>query len=154
MEVKSTLRVVTDGNLDKLPSLSEGQTIKWLVGAGDVQTDRVRIGIATYAPGRVEQMHWHPIEALYYVVSGHATVRDIEGHEFEAGPGTAIYAPAGFAGSHGWTVKEGGMQLLAIRATTETARKFQFKVDEQTQRSYVDIDNLAKNGGLNFKSHY
>ena len=153
MEVKSTLRVINDGRLDAQPQVTQGQTMKWLVGTGDVPTDRVRIGLAIYAPGRVEPLHWHPIEALYYVISGHATVRNFEGNEFEAGPGTAIYAPAGIAGAHGWTVKE-GLQLLAIRATTESARKLQFKVDEETKRSYVDLENLAKNGGISFKSHY
>jgi quercetin dioxygenase-like cupin family protein len=153
MEVKSTLRVLNAGRLDAQPAVTQGQTIKWLVGHEDEPTDRVRIGLATYAPGKVEQLHWHPIEALYFVISGHATVRDFEGNEYEAGPGTTIYAPAGIAGAHGWTVKE-GMQLLAIRATTEDVRKLQFKVDEKTKRSYVDLDYLAKRGALSFKSHY
>ncbi len=109
--------------------------------------------MATYAPGRVEQLHWHPIEALYYVVSGHAVVRNYEGVEFEAGPGTVIYAPAGIAGAHGWAVKE-GLQLLAVSATTETDRKLQFKIDEETKRSYVDLDKLAKRDAISFKSHY
>ncbi len=153
MEVKPTLRVINEGKLDAQPPVAEGQTMKWLVGTGDVPTDRVRIGLAIYAPGRVEQLHWHPIEALYYVVGGHATVRDFAGNEYEAGPGTAIYAPAGIAGAHGWIVKE-GLQLLAIRATTESVRKLQFKVDEKTKRSYVDLEDLAKRGAISFKSHY
>jgi len=152
VDVKSTLRVINDGMLDAQPPVTQGQTLKWLVGHEE-DTDRVRIGLATYAPGRVEQLHWHPIEALYFVISGHATVRDFEGNAYEAGPGTTIYAPAGIAGAHGWTVKE-GLQLLAVRATTEDVRKLQFKVDEQTKRSYVDLEYLAQRGARHFKSHY
>ena len=153
MEVKPTLRVINDGSLDSQPAVTQGQTMKWLVGHEAMPADRIRVGLATYAPGRVEQLHWHPIEALYFVISGHAIVRDFEGNEYEAGPGTTIYAPAGIAGAHGWKVKE-GLQILAVRATTETVRKLQFKVDEKTKRSYVDLDELTKRGATSFKSHY
>ena len=152
MDVKSTLRVVDEGRLDAQPAVAQGQTFKWLVGNDACPTDRVRIGLAVYAPGRVEKLHWHPIEALYFVVSGHATVRNIEGQEFEAGPGTSIYAPAGLAGAHGWTVKE-GLTLLSVRGTNEE-RKLTFEYDEKTQRSSVDVERLAKTGGLKFKSFY
>ena len=40
------------------------------------------------------------------MISGHATVRNIEGKDFEAGPGSMIHAPAGIAGAHEWEVKE------------------------------------------------
>lgn len=152
-EVKSTLRVITAGNLDAQPRVTEGQTLKWLAGTDKIPTDRIRIGLATYAPGRVEQLHWHPIEALYFVISGHAVVRNFEGNEFEAGPGTTIYAPAGIAGAHGWVVKE-GLQLLSVMATTEFGKKMQFKVDEKTQRSYIDIAELEKRDAISFTSHY
>jgi quercetin dioxygenase-like cupin family protein len=153
MEVKSTLRVINDGDLNSQPRVTEGQTLKWLVGNEGVPTDRIRIGLATYAPGRVEQLHWHPIEALYFVISGHAVVRNYEGKEYEAGPGTTIYAPAGIAGAHGWEVKE-GLQLLSVIATAEPDRKMQFKVDVKTKRSYIDLDELAKRDAISFKSHY
>lgn len=153
MEVKSTLRVVNDGLLEKQPEVKTGQTMKWLVGHEAVPSDRVKVGLAIYSAGRVEGLHWHPIEALYFVISGHATVRDIEGNEIEAGPGTTIYAPAGLAGAHGWTVKE-GMHLLAVRGCTEDNRKLTFEVDEKTGRSYCDVESLVRKGGLSFKSHY
>ena len=153
MEVKSTLRVIHDGELALQPPMTEGQTMKWLIGHEGAPTDRVRVGLATYAPGKVEQPHWHPIEALYFVISGHAVVRNFEGNEFEAGPGTTIYAPAGIAGTHGWVVKE-GLQLLSVLATTEFNRKLSFKVDEKTKRSYVDLDNLARHDAISFSSHY
>ena len=62
------------------------------------QRVRGRIGLATYEAGSYEQLHWHPIEAYYFVIAGHATVRDIEGREFPVGPGCSIYAPPGIAG--------------------------------------------------------
>ena len=153
MEVKSTLKVIHQARLKAEPGVTGGQTVKRLVGCPEVPTDRVRVGLATYESGTVEQLHWHPIEAFYYVISGHATVRDFEGKEYEVGPGTAIYAPPGIAGAHEWEVKE-GLQLLAVRATTESNRKMQFTVDKDTKRSYIELDELIKRGGVNFTSHY
>jgi len=153
MEVKSTLRVIDASTLSAEEGVTDGQTIKRIVGHAAVPTDRVRIGLATYTAGAYEQLHWHPIEAYYFVVSGHATVRDFEGKEYPVGPGSSIYAPAGIAGAHEWEVKE-SLQLLSVRATTEPDRKPQFTVDKKTKRSYIDLEELAKRGALSFKSHY
>ena len=111
------------------------------------------VATTTYKAGTYEQLHWHPIEALYYVISGHATVRNFEGKEFEVGPGSIIYAPAGIAGAHEWEVKE-SLELLDIRATNETNRKIQYTVDKKTKRSYIDLEDLAYRDAISFKSHY
>jgi len=153
MEVKSTLKVVDSGNLPSGKGVCEGQTTKQLVGTAEQPSDRIRTTLATYTPGAIEPLHWHPIEAFYFVISGHAIVRDIEGNEFPVGPGSYIYAPPGIAGAHEWEVKE-SLQLIAMRATTESDRKFQFTVDKQSKRSYIELDELARRGGLSFKSHY
>lgn len=153
MEVKATLQVVNEAALKAQRGVTEGQTIKPLVGHAERPTDRIRTAFATYEAGTVEALHWHPIEAFYFVVSGHATVRNIEGEEFEVGPGSYIYAPPGIAGAHEWEVKE-SLQLLSVRASTESVRKMQFTVDKKTKRSYIDLDELARRGGLSFKSHY
>jgi mannose-6-phosphate isomerase-like protein (cupin superfamily) len=113
----------------------------------------VRTALATYEPGTVEQLHWHPIEAYYFVISGRAIVRDLQGNEYEAGPGTSIYAPPGIAGAHEWEIME-PTQLLSVRASTDATRKLQFTVDKETKRSYIDLDELARRGGVSFKSHY
>jgi quercetin dioxygenase-like cupin family protein len=153
VELKSTLKVIDQAEITSQPGVTEGQTMKRLVGCPEVPTDRVRVGFASYEAGTIEELHWHPIEAFYYVLGGHATVRDIEGREYDVGPGTAIYAPPGIAGAHEWEVKE-GLQLLAVRATTESNRKMQFTVDKKTKRSYIDLDELVRRGGASFKSHY
>jgi quercetin dioxygenase-like cupin family protein len=153
MEVKSTLRVIAEADVPAHGGVTEGQSLKPIVGFKDTPTDRVRISLATYTAGALEALHWHPIEAFYYVISGHATVRDIEGNEYPVSAGSAIYAPAGIAGAHEWEVAE-AMQLLAVRATTEPNRKMQFTVDKETKRSYIDLEELAKRGGLSFESHY
>jgi len=153
MEVKSTLQVVNEASLKWQTGVTDGQTIKALVGHADRPTDRIRTALATYEPGTIEALHWHPIEAFYFVISGHATVRNIEGEEFEVGPGSYIYAPPGIAGAHEWEVKE-SLQLLSVRASTESVRKMQFTVDKKTKRSYIDLDELARRGGISFKSHY
>lgn len=153
MEVKSTLRVINQADIEGHVGVIPGQSMKRLVGCPEVPTDRVRVGLATYAPGSIEELHWHPIESFYFVISGHATVRNFEGDEFEVGPGCAIYAPPGIAGAHEWEVKE-ALQILAVRATTESDKKMQFTIDKKTKRSYIDLDELAKRGGISFKSHY
>ena len=154
MEVTSTLRVIDEADYAGAPGVTKGQTYKRLVGSPEVvQTDRVRLGRASYVPGTYEQLHWHPIEACYYVISGHATVRDINGKEHEVGPGSIIYAPPGIAGAHEWEVKE-SLELLDIRATNETNRKIQYTVDKKTMRSYIDVEDLAYREAISFKSHY
>lgn len=153
MDVKSTLKVINKAAVQGQVGVIPGQTMQRLVGCPEVPTDRLRVGYASYRPGSLEELHWHPIEAFYFVISGHATVRDIEGNAFEVGPGTAIYAPPGIAGAHEWEVKE-GLEILAVRGTTESDRKMQFTVDKKTKRSYIDLDELAKRGGVSFKSHY
>ena len=154
VEVKPTLRVISEADFPGKRGVTDGQTYQRLVGWPGVQdTDRVRVGRATYKPGTYEQLHWHPIEAYYFVISGHAIVRDFAGNEYPVAAGSSIYAPAGIAGAHEWEVKE-SLQLLAVRATTEVDRKMQFTVDKKTKRSFIDLAELAKRGGLSFKSHY
>jgi quercetin dioxygenase-like cupin family protein len=153
MEIKSTLKVIQAARLRGEEGVIPEQNMKRIVGCPEVPTDRLRIGLASYEPGAKEELHWHPIEAFYFVLSGHATVRDYEGKEYEFEAGSAIYAPPGIAGAHEWEVKE-GLTLLAVRATTESDKKLQFTVDKETKRSYIDLSDLAKRGGISFKSHY
>jgi mannose-6-phosphate isomerase-like protein (cupin superfamily) len=153
MNVKSTLKVINSANIESKPGKAKkGHTIQSLIGT-DIPTDRMRVTLATFEPNILEKLHWHPIEAFYYIISGHAIVRDIEGNESEVGPGMAIYCPAGLAGAHEWETKD-KVQLLAFRATLETNRKFQFTVDKETKRSYIDLDDLIRSDGLSFTSHY
>ncbi|HYH42672.1 MAG TPA: cupin domain-containing protein [Burkholderiales bacterium] len=153
MEIKSTLKVVQAARLRGEEGVIPEQNMKRIIGCPEIPTDRLRVGLASYEPGAKEELHWHPIEAFYFVLSGHATVRDYEGKEYEVEAGSAIYAPPGIAGAHEWEVKE-GLTLLAVRATTESDRKLQFTVDKETKRSYIDLSDLAKRGGISFKSHY
>lgn len=153
MDVKPTLKVINASTLKPEQGVTDGQTMQRIVGHAAAPTDRIRVGLATYTAGSYEQLHWHPIEAYYFVISGHATVRDFAGNEYPVEAGSSIYAPAGIAGAHEWEVKE-GLQLLAVRATTESDRKMQFTVDKASKRSFIDLEELAKRGGLSFKSHY
>ena len=153
MEIKSTLKVIHAANVEGKEGVIPEQRMQRLIGCPEVPTDRLRVGLASYKPGAIEALHWHPIEAFYFVLSGHATVRDYEGNEYEVGPGSAIYAPPGIAGAHEWEVKE-GLSILAVRGTTESDKKLQFTVDKETKRSYIDLSDLAKRDGISFKSHY
>ena len=153
MGVNASLQVRHQTDTPGGRGVVDGQTYQPLIGVADRSTDRVRVGRATYRAGTLEPLHWHPVEALYYVVSGAATVRDIEGNEYEVEAGSFIYAPPGLAGAHEWQAKE-SLELLDIRATNETHRKMQFTVDRATMRSYIDLDELEKREGLSFPSHY
>ncbi len=153
VEVHATLQIHHEGDVEGGPGPAEGQTYQRLIGTDDRPTDRVRLGRSTYRAGTVEHLHWHPIEALYYVVSGSATVRDVEGRSVDVGPGSFVYAPAGLAGAHEWQV-HGSLELLDIRAVNETSRKLQFTVDRETLRSSISVEELERRDGISFRSHY
>ena len=154
MELESTLRVIDKSQVKELPGVVEGQVVQPLVGVPEFPSERVRVAVATFQPGVHEELHWHAIEVFYYVMAGSAIVRDYNGREYRVGPGNAIYAPPGIAGSHEWQVGENGLQLLSIRATLEGHKRMQFTVDRDTKRSYIELDELAKMDGVSFRSHY
>ena len=75
MSVKSTLQIIKQADHPGRRGVTDGQTYQRLIGWPEVnETDRIRLGRATYAPGTYEQLHWHPIEACYYVIAGNATI--------------------------------------------------------------------------------
>jgi mannose-6-phosphate isomerase-like protein (cupin superfamily) len=154
MEFESTLRVIDKAQVKPVAGVVAGQTLQPLVGVPEFPSERVRVAVASFQPGVHEELHWHAIEVFYYVIAGSATVRDYHGKEYPVGPGSAIYAPAGIAGSHEWQVGEKGLQLLSIRATLEGHKRMQFTVDRETRRSYIELDELAKMDGVSFRSHY
>ena len=95
-------------------------------------------------------MHWHLIEVFYYVISGRAEMKDIEGRSYELRPGSVIYAKPGIAGSHSWQIKE-RLQLIGIRATADPEKTIQFDVDPVTQESTMPVERLAKRQAINIK---
>jgi quercetin dioxygenase-like cupin family protein len=96
MKLKSALRVV---HASEVPSTlgicGEGQPIRVLVGSPDHPSERMIVITKTFAAGTHEVLHWHLIEAFYYVISGRGVLKDIEGKNYPLGPGTIIYAPPG-----------------------------------------------------------
>jgi mannose-6-phosphate isomerase-like protein (cupin superfamily) len=154
MDIEPTLLVLDQAQVKDERGVVKGQTIRPLVGCPAHPSERVRVAVATFKPGVHEHLHWHAIEVFYYVLAGDAIVRDYHSKEYEVGPGTAIYAPAGIAGSHEWQVGEHGLQLLSVRATTEGHKRMQFTVDRETKRSFIEFDELVMMDGVNFKSHY
>ena len=153
MELKSTLRVFNQTEVPEGPGIAKGQTIRVLAGTTQHPTERLRVTLASFKPGTHEFLHWHLIEVFYYVISGRAVMKDIEGKSHDIGPGSVVYAPPGLSGSHSWEIKE-QLQLIAIRATTDLEKNIQFDVDESTKKSSIEFDYLVKRGGANFKSLY
>lgn len=154
MEIESTLQVFNKDQITEIPGVVEGQTLRPLIGCPEHPSERVRVAVATFKAGTHEHLHWHAIEVFYYVMAGSAIVRDYHGKEYNVGPGSAIYARPGIAGSHEWQVGEHGLQLLSIRATTDGHRRMQFTVDRETKRSFIELDELAVMDGVSFGSHY
>jgi len=152
-ELKSTLQVFNAAEVKEGPGIAEGQTVKRLIGNEDRPSERIVTLLASFIPGTYEHLHWHPIEVFYYVISGRAVMKDIEGKTYDIGPGSVVYAPAGIAGSHDWDIKE-QLQLIGVRATTDTEKNIQFNVDESTKESSIAYDYLIRRGGARFKSFY
>lgn len=142
MELKSTLRVFNKTDVPAGPGVVPGHRTKRLAGTPDYPSERIRAMLASFEPGTVEHLHWHLVEAFYYVISGRAIVRDIEGRTHNVGPGYVLYAPPGISGAHGWEATE-RLQLLVIRATTDPERIFQITVDESTKESKIKFDQLV-----------
>jgi quercetin dioxygenase-like cupin family protein len=153
MEIKSTLRVFNEADVHPVPGVTQGLMLKQLAGNAEHPSERMTVRLASFAPGTYENLHWHLIEAFYYVISGRAVVNDIEGKSHEMKPGSVIYAPPGLAGSHSWRVEE-QMQLISFRAIVDEARTIQFDVDPSTKESSVPISHLARKQALHFPSLY
>ncbi len=152
-ELKSTLRVLNEADLESKPAEHPGQTRKNLVGNEERPSERLHVSLASFNPGAKAPLHWHLVEAVYYVISGRAVMEDIEGKVYEIGPGSTIYYPAGIAGSHSWDIKE-RLQLISIRATRDPEKLIQFRVDKSTRDSLVELDRLIRHAATNFKSLY
>jgi len=154
MELKSTLRVFDEEEVESTLGIGgEGQRIRVLAGGEQHPSERMIVITKSFDAGTYEALHWHLIEAFYYVISGRAVMKDIEGKSHEIGPGSVVYAPPGLLGSHSWEIKE-QLQLVAVRATTDLEKNIQFDVDESTKESSIEFDYLVKRGGANFKSLY
>ena len=130
-----------------------GGIVKVLAGNEERPSERLLVNLVSFNAGTHEQLHWHLIEGLYYVISGTAVMTDIEGRRYDIGPGSVIYYPPGIEGSHGWDYKE-PLQLIAIRGSREPGRAVQFSVDESTKESRIGLDELDKRGAVRFKSLY
>jgi quercetin dioxygenase-like cupin family protein len=153
MELKTSLKVFNEADIPAGQGIVSGQIRKRLAGSPDHSSERIMAILATFQPGTLEPLHWHLVEAFHYVISGRAIVRDIEGHTYEVGPGSVIYAPPGITGSHEWEIQE-QLQLIAFRATTDSERSLQITVDPSTKESKIELRQLAGDlivgGSMNF----
>ena len=151
MDIKTTLKVFNERDITGVPGVvPQGQIVKQLVGNAAHPTERLTVSLVTFQPGTHEKLHWHLIEVFYYVISGRASMTDIEGNEYDLGPGSVIYAGPGIAGSHSWTIKE-KLQLIGIRATADAENTIQFDVDPATQESTMPVERLARRQALSLK---
>jgi len=150
MEIKTNLKVFTEADVPTGPGITKGQTLKQLAGDVNHPSERMTIRLAFFEPGTHENLHWHMIEAFYYVISGRAVVKDIEGKSYEIGPGSVVYAPPGIAAAHSWDCLE-PLKLISIRATAESEKTLQFDVDPNTLESSISIDFIKRRQVISFK---
>jgi mannose-6-phosphate isomerase-like protein (cupin superfamily) len=151
MEIKSTLKVFNQSEVQGVQGVvGRGQLVKQLAGNAEHPSERLTVSLVTFEPGMHENLHWHLIEVFYYVISGRAVMKDIEGKSYDLGPGSVVYASPGIAGSHSWEIKE-RLQLMGIRATADPEKTIQFDVDPATQESTMPVDRLAKRQAISLK---
>jgi mannose-6-phosphate isomerase-like protein (cupin superfamily) len=151
VQIKSTLQVYNEATLAPVAGAAgTGHILKRLAGSPEHPSERLTVSLATFDAGTHEKLHWHLIEAFYYVISGRAVMKDIEGRSHEIGPGTAVYAAPGVAAAHSWEIKE-KLQILSIRATADPQRIIQFDVDPETKESTMPIGRLLARDATTFK---
>jgi mannose-6-phosphate isomerase-like protein (cupin superfamily) len=151
MDIKTTLRVFNEADMPFAQGLAgPGHRRKQLAGSAERPTERISAALVTFEPGTHEHLHWHLVEVFYYVISGRAIMKDIEGKTYEIGPGCAVYAPPGLAASHSWEITE-RLQLIGIRATAEPEKLLQFDVNAETKESTLPVERLVARQVLSFK---
>lgn len=150
MELKSTLDVFNEADVPSVPWIAKGQAIKSLVGSAEHPSERIMVALASFEPGTYEELHWHLVEKFYYVISGRAVMKDIEGKTRELRPGSVVYAPPGIAASHSWHVTE-TLQLISVRASTDPETFIQFDVDLSTKQSSASFESLVARKAVHFR---
>jgi mannose-6-phosphate isomerase-like protein (cupin superfamily) len=153
VELKSALQVFNQAAVPVSPGVVDGLTIRKLAGDREHPSERISVGLATFAPGTHEHLHWHLIETFHYIVAGRGIVRDIEGNSYEVGPGDVVYGPPGMRGAHEWEVKE-TLQLLTIKATNAPERAIQFNIDRATMESRAELGYLVERGAADLKQSF
>jgi mannose-6-phosphate isomerase-like protein (cupin superfamily) len=152
-EIKSTLQVFNQADVPESAGVIDGLLIRRLAGSKDHPSERISVGLATFAPGAHEHLHWHLIETFHYVLAGRAIVRDIENNSFEVKAGDVVYGPPGMRGAHEWEVKE-TLQILTIKATNAPERAIQFNIDRATMQSTAEVDYLVARGAADMKDSF
>ena len=150
MELKSTLKVSNEADLPASVGLYKGQMTKTLAGSTENPSERMDVRLVSMESETYAKLHWHPVEKLYYVISGLAEMTDIEGKTYNIGPGSVVYAPPGIVGAHSWNIEE-PLQLIAIRASVDNETSIQFEVDLATKQSSVPLDMLVRRKATTFK---
>lgn len=95
-----TARWMTFAEFD--PSVYPRDSLEWCYLVSDEATGsgEFEMGLCRLAPGGVHLRHHHRMRAeLYFVTAGRAHVQ-LDGDEFEAGAGAAVYIPRGM--THGF----------------------------------------------------
>ena len=123
MELKSALQVFNQSAVPVSPGVVDGLTIRKLAGDREHPSERISVGLATFAPGTHEHLHWHLIETFTISSPAAASCGTSKATATTWVRGTCV-RPAGMRGAHEWEVKE-TLQLLTIKATNAPERAIQ-----------------------------
>jgi len=157
VEVKSTIRIFNEAEV-KVPPGEAEHVVKTVVGGDVCPSERIRMIVATFEAGKTPfqatTLHWFVVETAFYVLSGKAVIRDIEGKSYDVGPGNVIYVPPGLAGAFEWEFKE-RTTLVGVRGTTDPEKNIQLNIaDKSTMESSLTLDYLVSRGLTQLKSFY
>ena len=90
----------------------EWGALRWYFEPGDMDTDRLSVGIATYTPAGVQEMHPHfREEQVLYVISG-SGLHSINGQTELLTPGSIVHLPS--YSVHGLTNNSGSEELKVL----------------------------------------
>ena len=78
-ELKSTLKVFDVEEIKGREGHGKGHVQKVLLGNEDRPSERILASLNTFEPGTHINLHWHPIEGIYYCIAGRAIITDVEG---------------------------------------------------------------------------
>jgi quercetin dioxygenase-like cupin family protein len=152
-KINSTLKVFHEKEVKAVQGHVENQKHIWLAGTNEHPSERMTVFTASFKQGVYEPLHWHLIEGLYYIISGSAVMKDIEGNTYKLHAGSTVYTPAGIAGAHSWNIKK-PLKLIAVRAAKGPLAFIQFVVDEETKTSSITLDHLKRANAIELNSLY
>lgn len=146
--MESTLKFTYEKDIKAEPGQAgKGHTIKRMTSRPLTSTERIEYIINEYEQGVREPLHWQITETAFYILSGHAEMKDINGKTYDLSPQDCVYAPAGISGAYSLEAKTKLITIVFdVWADVEGQGVPWIIVDEKTKMSTIDLENILKYG--------